>query len=495
MTAITEFDPGKVLKIAKYKCLKSFLFYTRYFFKKQFKRKFIIGRHHEIIAEALERVLNGKSLRLIIQVAPRFGKTELAVKSFISYGLALNPSAKFIHLSYSDDLALDNSESIKDLVQSEYYQELFPQVQIKKDAKAKNKWYTTQNGGVLARSAGGSVTGFGAGKVDDPDETEEEDEFLGGKENFNGCIVIDDPIKAEDADNELARNRVNNRFDSTIRTRANSRKTPIIVIMQRTHPNDLAGYLQRSNESDKWEVISLPVINEDGTALWPFKMTVEEANALKKANDIVFERQYMQNPKPRAGLLFPIDELNFFDYSEMEEKLNDPDFCYVCADPAGEGGDDFACGPFKLIGDKIYVTDMIYNGEGADHNERLVEQVVIDSKATCVGVEAIFGWEETAKRIRTALWERGFKNEFRNLRPRTNKHTRILNRSSFIRNNFHFRKDYENFPQYAKFIRILTSYMKIQEPGSKNKRDDAPDLCESAATYYERNFPHLWALK
>jgi hypothetical protein len=492
---IAEFEEAKVLKVAKYKILKSFLFYTRYFFKKQYKRKFIVGRHHEIIAEALERVLQGKCIRLIIQIAPRFGKTELAVKSFISYGLGLNPSAKFIHLSYADDLALDNSESIKDLVQSEDYQALFPNVKIKKGTDAKNKWYTTEGGGVLARAAGGSVTGFGAGKVDDPDESEEIDNFLGGKENFNGAIVIDDPIKVDDADSDTIRVRVNNRFDSTIRTRANSRKTPIIVIMQRTHPNDLAGYLQRSNESDKWEVISLPVINEDGTALWPFKMTVDEALALKNANDIVYERQYMQNPKPRAGLLFPEDELNFYDPDEMEDQLLDPDFCFVGADPAGEGGDDFAAGPFKLIGNKIYVTDMIYNGKGADHNEKRVEQLIIETNAKSVGVESVFGWIETAKRIRTALQDRGFKNEFRMLHPRNKKHSRILNRSSFIRNHFHFRKDYGNFPEYSKFMRILTSYMKIQEPGSMNKRDDAPDLCELVATYYERNFPHLWALK
>lgn len=484
------------LKVAKYKCMKSFMFFNRYFFKSQYKKKFIIGRHHQIIAEALERVMRGECKRLIIQVAPRFGKTELAVKSFIAYGLAINPSSKFIHLSYSDELALDNSEAIKDLVTSEDYQMMFPNVKIKKDAKAKNKWYTTENGGVLARSAAGSVTGFGAGRVDEEGvEDDEIDEFLQGKETFNGCVVIDDPSKADDADSDTIRNRINDRFDSTIRTRTNSRKTPIIVIMQRMHPNDLAGYLQRDNESDKWEVISLPVINEDGTALWPHKMTVEEAEALRKANDIVFERQYMQNPKPRAGLLFPIDDLLFYDPIEMENALDDPDFNYVPCDPAGEGGDDFAAGPFKLIGNKIYVTDVIYNTNGADLNEIALEKMILEHKAMFAGVEAIFGWKETAIRVRDSLYEKGWQGDFRMLRPRQKKHTRIVNRSSFIRNNFVFRSDWEERPQYAKFMRNLTSYMKIQEPGSTNKHDDAPDLCEMAGTYYEKNFPELWALK
>lgn len=473
------------------------MFFTRYFFKAQYKRKFIIGRHHQAIAEALERVLTGKCKRLIIQVAPRFGKTEMAVKSFIAYGLALNPSAKFIHLSYSDDLALDNSETIKDLVSSEEFQEMFPAVQIKHDSKAKNKWYTTEGGGVLARAAGGSVTGFGAGHVDEEEEKADIEEFtdIEHKQQFAGAIIIDDPIKPEDADSETIRNRINSRFDSTIRTRANSRHTPMIVIMQRTHPDDLAGYLQRDNESDKWEVISFPVINEDGTALWPHKLTVEEARALEAANDLVFGRQYMLNPKPKSGLLFPIDDLKFYDPAEMEATLNDPDHTAVFVDPADEGGDDFASGPFKLIGDKIYVTDMIYNTNGADLNEIAVEQLVDDHKATMIGVESVLGWKQSAERIRDSLYKRGYRCDFRMLRPRTNKHTRIVNRASFVRNNFVFRKDWKERHEYAKFFRNLTSYLKIQEAATKNKHDDAPDLCEMAGSYFEKTFPHLWALK
>jgi predicted phage terminase large subunit-like protein len=487
----------KTLKVAKVKCLQSFMFFTRYFFKAQYKRKFIIGRHHVAIAEALERVASGKCRRLIIQVAPRFGKTEMAVKSFIAYGLALNPSAKFIHLSYSDDLALDNSETIKDLVQSEEYQMMFPGVKVKHDSKAKNKWYTTEGGGVLARAAGGSVTGFGAGKVDEEEEAELE-EFTSNieqKQQFAGAIIIDDPIKPEDADSETIRNRVNSRFDSTIRTRANSRHTPMILIMQRTHPDDLAGYLQRDNESDKWEVISFPVINEDGTALWDFKMTVAEARALEAANDLVFGRQYMLDPKPRSGLLFPIDDLKLYDPVEMEPFLADADHITVFADPADEGGDDFASAPFKLIGDKIYVTDMIYNTNGADLNEIAVEELVNANKATMIGVESVLGWKQSAERVRDSLYKRGYRCDFRMLKPRQNKHTRIINRAAFIRNNFVFRKDWKERPEYAKFFRNLTSYLKIQEAATKNKHDDAPDLCEMAGSYFEKTFPHLWALK
>lgn len=492
---ITDVD---VLSVAKTKCLKSLLFHTRYFFKQQYNRKFVIGEHHELICAALERILTGELKRLIINLAPRYGKTELAVKAFISHGLALNPSAKFIHLSYADDLALDNSETVKDLIQADYYQQLFPDVQIKRDAKAKNKWYTTANGGVLARAAGGQVTGFGAGKVD---EEEDFEEWMQGIEqtgtdferkfNFGGAIIIDDPVKPEDADSDTFREKVNSRFDSTIRNRVNSRNTPIIVIMQRLHPNDLAGYLQREGEQDKWEVISLPCIKEDGSALWPFKHTIGELKEMKKANELVFERQFMQNPKPKAGLLFPLDELHFFDISQIEA-LKDPDFTFTAADPANEGGDDFAAANAPLVGDRIYITDMLYNTEGADFNEPALVQMVIKAKSSSVGVEAVMGWKETAERVRSELEEKGFEGEFRLLRPRQSKHSRILNRASFIKNHVYFRKDYQDYPQYAKFMRILTSYLKIQEAGRGNKHDDAPDLMEMIAAYYEKNFSHLW---
>jgi hypothetical protein len=73
--------------------------------------------------------------------------------------------------------------------------------------------------------------------------------------------------------------------------------------------------------------------------------------------------------------------------------------------------------------------------------------------------------------------------ELRVLRPRTGKHARITTRASFIRNNIWFRKDWEQFPQYAKFMRNLTSYLKIQEAGRKNKHDEGPDIMEMISSY------------
>ena len=337
--------------VIKATVIESLEIFTRYFFKKKNRKKFVVGEHHRIIFDALERVKNGECRRLIINIAPRYGKTEIAVKNFIGYSLALNPRAKFIHLSYADALALDNSEEIKDMINSEEFQELFPNIEIKKDSKAKNKWYTTEGGGVLARSAGGQVTGFGAGETDD-------EEFE--SDLFGGAIIIDDPIKPDDALSDTIRDRVNERFDSTIRSRVNSRKTPIIVIMQRIHEQDLTGYLME-NEPEEWEVISLPVIKEDGAALWEYKHTKEELEKLKKANEFVYETQYMQNPKPKVGYLFPKNELKTF--KQLPEQI-DAKLGYI--DVADTGEDDHSL-PIGLQSENlIYIDEVLYTKISAE---------------------------------------------------------------------------------------------------------------------------------
>src|SRR5690554_426858 len=210
-----------------------FLFFTRWFFKQQSGQKFQVARHHKSIADTLERVAAGEITRLIINVPPRYGKTEIAVKMFVAWGLANNPRAKFIHLSYSDDLALDNSSAIRELVKHEEYQRLFP-TPLKTDSDSKKKWYTQAGGGVYATAAGGAITGFGAGLLD-----RTEHGTGSPADGFGGAIIIDDPLKPDDAFSETMRERINRRFNNTIASRINSNETPIIVIMQRLHERDM----------------------------------------------------------------------------------------------------------------------------------------------------------------------------------------------------------------------------------------------------------------
>ena len=445
-------------------CLSGSLNYTRYFFKQKTGRSFVVNSHHVAICNALDDVLSGKTNRLIINIAPRYSKTEIAVKNFISMGLALNPSSKFIHLSYSDDLAHDNSEEIRDIVKSDSYQKLFPYVTIKKDSDSKKKWLTTEGGGVYAVATGGQVTGFGAGAVDDEELLSEIDSISTGK--FSGAIVIDDPIKPEDALSDLKRDRVNNRFENTIRNRVNSRNTPIIIIMQRLHEDDLCGYLQRI-EPGKWKVLSIPcIIQEEGEeiALWPFKHTLEELYAIRDANSYVFDTQYMQNPTPIEGLMyrdFPVYETIPYYKDSIRKNYTD----------TADTGADFLCSICYVdtpVGN--YVTDVLYTDKPMEYTEPETAKMISRNGIEWADVESNNGGRGFARNVASQCREMGNTKTFINWFCQTdNKQVRIFTKSADVNNMTFFPKGWEK--KWPAFYNALTKYRK--EGG--NLHDDAPD--------------------
>ncbi len=326
-------------KVARYKCENDFLFFVRYFFKKRFGYKFVVNSHHVQLADVLTRVANGDVTRLVINMPPRYGKTEMVVICWIAWCIARNHASKFIHLSYSDDLALDNSSQIKELILSDEFQELWG-VDLKKDSKSNKKWYTDYRGGVYATAAGGAVTGFGAGSTDESE--------------FGGAIVIDDPLKVDDAESVIARTKVNKRLNTTIKSRVNNRRTPIILIMQRVHDEDASGFVLDGGTAETWEHLNISSEISEGVALWPWKHTWEELQVMKAADPYTYAGQYLQNPVPDEGVYFTKDSFRWYD--SPPQNLN----YYGASDYAvTDGGGDFTeHGVFGVCpDDNIYVTD------------------------------------------------------------------------------------------------------------------------------------------
>ncbi|MGI9463533.1 MAG: hypothetical protein ACR2OM_06315, partial [Aestuariivirgaceae bacterium] len=242
-------DLTKAERIAcKYLCETSHLYFTRLFFKEREGSHFRLGRHHRVMARAIEDVIAGDISRLIINVPPGYTKTEMAVISLVARGLALNPKARFIHASYSDRLVQDNSGRIKDCINLEAYQAMWPR-RFRADARAKGLWKTAEGGGLLAAAAGGSITGFRAGTMD---------------RGFTGALIIDDPVKPDDARSVSARARVNDRYHTTFRSRLAREDTPIIVIMQRLHVDDFCGFLLKGGAGEVWHHLMLPVEIDTG---------------------------------------------------------------------------------------------------------------------------------------------------------------------------------------------------------------------------------------
>lgn len=263
-------------------------FFTRYMFQQKRGYQWLQALHHALICAALMRVFRGESKRLIINIPPRYSKTEIAIVNFVAWCFGQVPDCEFIHASYSSTLAVNNSSNIRSLIQHEAYKEIFPNVTL--DSEAKNHWTTSQGGVFYATGAGGTITGFGAGKQ---------------RTGFGGAILIDDPHKADEARSEVMRQNVIDWFQNTVESRKNDPKnTPIIVIMQRLHENDLAGWLLNGGNGEEWELLCLPAIQDDGTALWPEKHSIEQLRQMERAAPYMFAGQYMQRPAPLEGGVF-----------------------------------------------------------------------------------------------------------------------------------------------------------------------------------------------
>lgn len=285
-----QVDPAVEQAIAAHMARGDLYFFSRYMFLKRKGIRWQRARHHKRVTEALMRVERGECKRLLLHLPPRYSKTELGVVNFMAWCLGRNPDAEFLHISYSGELAEGNSWNAREVVQSEDYRAIFPGTALEPGSKAASHWRTTAGGVVYATGFDGTLTGKGAGKMRPPEDN-----------RFGGAIVIDDPHKAGEALSEKILGNVRTGFTTTIESRKNDARTPIIVIMQRLHEHDLAGWLASGGNGEEWEVVKIPVLDENDEPIWFEKHSREVLAAMEAANPYVFAGQYRQEPSPPAG--------------------------------------------------------------------------------------------------------------------------------------------------------------------------------------------------
>lgn len=318
---MSSFEDHK-LNAARLKCEEDHLFFTRYFFKARQGIKFKVNWHHVIIADYLQKIIDGKIKNLVINVPPGGSKTEIVVINLIARGLAINPRARFLHLSGSDSLASLNSSTAREIIRSDEYQALWP-LKIAEDANAKKRWNVLVNdqpaGGVYATSLGGQVTGFRAGHM---------------AEGFNGAIIIDDPIKPEEAFSRVKLEAANRKLLTTVKSRKANPDTPIVLIMQRVADKDPSGFIKSGNLEGEWEFLRIPAVideaylksldpkyqalidssqkNDQGRfSYWPYKEPLHQLLEMEQGNGAdqnggrisrhVFSSQYQQSPIALGG--------------------------------------------------------------------------------------------------------------------------------------------------------------------------------------------------
>lgn len=286
----------------------SLLEFTKFVFEEIYRKEFIENWHHKVIINELEKVYRQETRLLIINIPPRYGKTELAVICFIAWCYAKNPRCNFIHTSYSYSLALKNSSAVQNIISSQEFQEVWP-VPIKKSAKAKNDWALEEGGEMYSSSSGGQITGRGAGREGD---------------EFGGALIIDDPVKAHSERFESQLDVINENFDKVLSTRLNSQKTPVVVIMQRLHENDLSGFLLNGNSTlGEFRHVCLKALREDeeldydprkpDEPLWPLKHNMEQLKKMQVVNPGFFTGQYQQRPAPMEGNIFKRQWIVYYD--------------------------------------------------------------------------------------------------------------------------------------------------------------------------------------
>jgi predicted phage terminase large subunit-like protein len=298
---MTPAEEAKLHIARQEKARSSLYWFCRHSFQKQRGYRWQGNAHHATICAKLEDVFHGRCRRLIINMPPRYSKTEIAVVSFITWAMGRAPDSEFIHASYAARLAESNAARARDVMWTRWYRELFPRVRIDPRKRAAGDWRTTAGGVVFATGAGGTITGFGAGKMRaDSDQT------------FGGAIIIDDPHKAAEATSDTIRHNVIDWFRNTLESRVNAPGTPIILIMQRLHEEDLAGWLLAGGNGETWEHLCIPVLNEAGEPLWPRKHDLAAIERMRTAKPYEFAGQYMQRPAPIGGGIFKIDWWRFF---------------------------------------------------------------------------------------------------------------------------------------------------------------------------------------
>lgn len=306
--------------------------------------------HIEVFADYLEKCMRGEIKRLIISVPPRSLKSLCASVAFPAFLLGHDPSKRIVCVSYSDGLASKLARDCRALMESDFYKQIFPAAKLNPAKRTEAEFETIKNGYRLATSINGTLTGRGG-----------------------NMIIIDDPLKPQDALSESRRESVNQWYNNTLTSRLdNKHEGCIIIVMQRIHIHDLAAFVQ---EHEHWEVLNLPSIaiadetfhlssgkvlgRKKGEALNP---SLEDLNYLETTKNKIggynFSAQYQQCPIPDSGNIIKWEW--FQPYTEIPTGHARPRIIqsWDTAMKTYDGSDYSACVTIKQVDKQYYILDV-----------------------------------------------------------------------------------------------------------------------------------------
>lgn len=260
-------------------------------FVSQMWPSFIGGRHHARMADAFERVARGECKRLIINMPPRHTKSEFASYLLPAWFLGKYPNKKIIQTSHTAELAVGFGRKVRNLVDTDAYHKIFPDLVLQADSKAAGRWNTSKGGDYFAIGVGGAVTGKGA-----------------------DLLIIDDPHSEQEAAIAETSPEVYDKTYEWYTSGPRQRLQPggsIVIVMTRWSKRDLTEQVLKAaaqRGGEEWEVIEFPALLPSGNPLWPEFWSLEELTALKEElPNSKWQAQYQQNPTSEASAIVKRD--------------------------------------------------------------------------------------------------------------------------------------------------------------------------------------------
>ena len=252
-----------------------------FIYRKETKEK---GKgHHQIIAESFHKIADGDAKRLIINMPPRHTKSEFASYLFPAWFIGKYPKKKIMQVSHNAELASRFGSKVRNLMATKEYKQIFGNVTLREDSKAKGRWETNHGGEYFAGGVGGSITGRGA-----------------------DLLIIDDPHTEQDSLSDTAMERAYEWYNSGPRQRLQPGGR-ILVVMTRWATDDLTGRLVKAQseiKADKWKVIEFPAILPNDQPVWPEYWSKEDLLGVKASISTKnWNAQYMQDPTSEEGAI------------------------------------------------------------------------------------------------------------------------------------------------------------------------------------------------
>jgi len=357
-------------------------FVERTFYELNPQTKFSKSPHIEALASKIESCRLGKTRRLIVNLPPRSLKSHTVSVAFPAWLLGHNPAVQIISVSYGQDLADKHARDCRTLMASSLYQRIFPNTKLSAEKQSVNEFMTTAGGFRLSTSVGGVLTGRGA-----------------------DIIILDDPLKPDDALSDTRRNSVNEWYSNTLLSRLNSKQTGIIIIvMQRLHQDDLVGHVMAQGD---WDILSFPAIAEEdeihliespfgqrrferktGEVLQPDRESITTLKDIRQTiGDYNFASQYQQNPMPLGGAIVKTEWLRYYEPRDLPSRFSFILQSWDTANKSGELNDYSVCTTWGVFNSRYYLLSVFRKRLNYPDLKRSVHEQAREHKANIVLIE------------------------------------------------------------------------------------------------------------